>query len=150
MAQAARRSSPTAGAPSSLLCHSMWVLSWTKRDLGGEGILPFFLPVTSYYHFSTFVLIHFVSFHPPLWWCAGMVGRHPCYSQTFRLHRISPLDPALCPTKVENLKMFIIIILIHLYPPCLLSRDFRSRFCHSQIRRLEQDVWRKWICATVA
>ena len=71
VAQAVRRSPPTAGVPSSRLGHSMWVSWWTKRGLGGffTGFLPFspttnFIPPFLHTH-----LIHFVSFHPPLWWC---------------------------------------------------------------------------------
>ena len=46
VAQAVRRSPPTAGVPSSRLGHSMWVSWWTKRCLGRffSGFLPFSLP----------------------------------------------------------------------------------------------------------
>ena len=68
MAQAVRRSPPTAGVPSSHLGHSMWVSWWTKQGLGRffSGFLPLspttnFIPPFLHTH-----LIHFVSFHPPL------------------------------------------------------------------------------------
>ena len=71
VAQAVRRSPPTAGVPSSCLGPSMWVSWWTKQGLGRffTGFLPFspttnFIPPFLHPH-----LIHFVSFHPPLWWC---------------------------------------------------------------------------------
>ena len=68
VAQAVRRSPPTAGVPSSRLGPFMWVLWCTKRGLGRlfTGFLPFstttnFIPPFLHTH-----LIHFVSFHPPL------------------------------------------------------------------------------------
>ena len=49
MAQAVRRSPPTAGVPSSRLVPSMWVSWWTKRGLGRvfTGFLPF-SPTTNF------------------------------------------------------------------------------------------------------
>ena len=49
MAQAVRRSPPTAGVPSSRLSHSMWVSWWTKRGLGRffSGFIPFY-PTTNH------------------------------------------------------------------------------------------------------
>ena len=71
VAQAVRRSPPTPGVPSSRLGTSMWVSWWPKRGLGRffSGFLPFspttnFIPPFLHTH-----LIHFVSFHLPLWWC---------------------------------------------------------------------------------
>ena len=49
----------------------MWVSWWTKRGLGMffSGFLPFF-PTTNFIPpFLHTHLIHFASFHPPLWWC---------------------------------------------------------------------------------
>ena len=71
VAQAVSRSPPTAGVPSSRLGPSMWVLWWMKRGLGRffSGFLPF-SPTTNFIPpFLHTYLIHFVSFHPPLWWC---------------------------------------------------------------------------------
>ena len=50
VAQAVRRSPPTAGVPSSRLGPSMWVSWWTKRGLG-----RFPLPQISFHHFSTLI-----------------------------------------------------------------------------------------------
>ena len=49
MAQVVRHSPLSAGVPSSHLGPSMWVLWWTKRDLGGffSGFLPF-SPATNF------------------------------------------------------------------------------------------------------
>ena len=68
VAQAVRRSPPTAGVPSSRLGPSMWVSWWTKRGLGRffSGFLPF-SPTTNFIPpFLHTNLIHFVSFHQPL------------------------------------------------------------------------------------
>ena len=117
VAQAVRRSTPTAGVPSP----SMWVSWWTKRGLGrfltgfrggrngvwvgfSRGFSRFLLPPISFHHFST--LISSISFHfiRPCDGASGVVGRHPCYSRTYNvgLHRISSLDPTLCWTRVED------------------------------------------------
>ena len=68
VAQAVRRSPPSAGVPSSRLGSSMWVSWWTKRGLGRffSGFLPF-SPTTNFIppYLDTH-LIHFVSFHQPL------------------------------------------------------------------------------------
>ena len=71
VAQAVSLLPPTAGVPSSRLGPSMWVSWWTKRGQGTffSGFLPFspttnFIPPFLHTH-----LIHFASFHLPLWWC---------------------------------------------------------------------------------
>ena len=71
LTQAVRRSPPTAGVPSSRLGHSMWVSWWTIR-----GLVRFFSRFLQFSPSTNFVppflhthLIHFVSFHQPLWWC---------------------------------------------------------------------------------
>ena len=71
VAQAVSRSPPIAGFPSSRLGHFMWVSWWTKRGLGRffSGFLPFSPTTNSIPPFLHTHLIHFVSFHPPLWWC---------------------------------------------------------------------------------
>ena len=70
VAQAVRRSPPTARVPISRLGPSMWVSWWTKLDLGRffAGFLPFspttnFIPPFLHTH-----LIHFGPFQQPLWW----------------------------------------------------------------------------------
>ena len=50
---------------------TLWVSWWKKRNLGRfiTGFL-FFFPSTNFIPpFRHTHLIHFVSFHPPLWWC---------------------------------------------------------------------------------
>ena len=95
VAQAVRRSPPTAGVPSSRLGHSMWVSWWTKRGLGRffAGFLPFSLPQISFHHFS--ILISSISFHliSPCDGASGVVGRHPCHSMTYNIGASSHLIP---------------------------------------------------------
>ena len=88
MAQAVRRSPPTAGVLSSRLGHSMWVSWWTKR-----GISRFPLPQISFHHFS--ILISSTSFHfiSPFDGASGVVGRHPCHSLTYNIGASSHLIP---------------------------------------------------------
>ena len=71
VAHAVSRSPPTAGVPSSHLGPSMWVSWWTKQGLGRffTGFSSFPQPQISFHHFLHTHLIHFVSFHQPLWWC---------------------------------------------------------------------------------
>ena len=67
VAQAVRRSPPTAGDPSSRLGPFTWISWWTKRGLGRffTRFLPF-SPTTNFIPpFLHTPLIHFVSFHPP-------------------------------------------------------------------------------------
>ena len=109
MAQAVRRSLPTAGVPCSRLGHSMWVSWWTKR---GQGrFLSGFSPVFPYHKFHSTIsplshLIHFVSFHQPFVmvrqaWSAGTLATHGPI--ILGLHRISSHDPTLCWTRVEDI-----------------------------------------------
>ena len=90
VAQAVRRSPPTAGVPSSRLGHSMWVSCWTKRGLGRffSGFLPF-SPTTNF--IPPFLHTHLIHFISP---CDGTSGgRHPCYSQTYNIRASSHLIP---------------------------------------------------------
>ena len=68
VAQAVRRSPPTAGVQSLRLGPSMWVSWWTKRGLGRffSGFLPFSPTTHVIPPFLHTHLIHFVSFHLPL------------------------------------------------------------------------------------
>ena len=95
VAQAVRRSPPTAGVPSSCLGHSMWVSWWTKRGLGrfSWGFSRFPLLQISFHHFST--LISSISFHfiSPCDGASGVIGRHPCYSRTYNIGASSHLIP---------------------------------------------------------
>ena len=97
VAQAVRRSPPTAGVPSSRLGHSVWVSWWTKRGLGRffSGFLPFSpnLLQISFHHFST--LTSSISFHfiCPCDGASGVVGRHPCYSLAYTIGASSYLIP---------------------------------------------------------
>ena len=92
VAQAVRRSPPTAGVPSLHLGHSMWVSWWTKRDFS-RGFSRFPLPQISFHHFSK--LISSISFHfiSPCDGASGVVGRHPCYSRTYNIWASSHLIP---------------------------------------------------------
>ena len=89
------RSPPTSGVPSSRLGPSMWVSWWTKRGLGRffTGFSRFPIPQISFHHFST--LISSISFHfiCPCDGASGVVGRHPCYSQTYNVGASSHLIP---------------------------------------------------------
>ena len=83
VAQAVRRSPPTAGVPSLRLGHSMWVSWWTKRGLGRffTEFLPFSLTTNFIPPFLHTHLIHFVSFHQPIMmvhqaWSAGTIATH--------------------------------------------------------------------------
>ena len=109
VAQAVRRSPPTAGVPSSRLGHSLWVSWWTKRSPGRffSGFLPF-SPTTIRLH-ST---ISPFSSHPFRFissalvmvrqaWSAGTLAIH--WPTISGLHRISSLDPTLCWTRVEDI-----------------------------------------------
>ena len=108
MAQAVRRSPPTAGVPSSRLGRSMWFSWWTKRSLG--RFFSWFLLISTTTNFiPSFLhthLIQFVSFLSPCVWCDSMVGRNTCYLLIFcigaSLHLI--LDPSLCRTRAQEEK----------------------------------------------
>ena len=83
MAQAVRRSLPTAGVPSSRLGHSMWVSWWTKRGLGRffAGFLPFspttnFIPPFSPYSSHPFRLISSALVMMRQAWSAGTLPTH--------------------------------------------------------------------------
>ena len=80
VAQAVRRSPPTAGDPSSRLGHSMWVSWWTKRGLGRffSGFLPF-SPTTNFFSPHSSHPFRFIS--PALVmvrqaWSAGILATH--------------------------------------------------------------------------
>ena len=109
VAQAVRRSPPTAGVPSSCLGPSMWVSWWTKRGLGRffKGFSRFPLPKISFHHFST--LISSISFHfiRPYDGATGMVGRHPCYSRTYNMGASSHLIPRPDLCVGHELRIFI-------------------------------------------
>ena len=95
VAQAVRRSPPTAGVPSSRLGHSMWVSWWTKRGLCrfSRGFSRFPLPQISFHHFSTLISSISVSFIRPCDGASGVVGRYPCYSRTYNIGASSHLIP---------------------------------------------------------
>ena len=95
MAQAVRRSPPTAGVPSSRLGPSIVYRGGRKGVWVGfsRGFSRFPLPQISFHHFST--LISSISFHfiRPCDGAAGVVGRHPCYSRTYNIWASSHLIP---------------------------------------------------------
>ena len=112
MAQAVRRSPPTAEVPSSRLGPSMWVLWWTIRGLGRffSGFLPFSPTTNSIPPFLHSHLIRFISSDLVMVrqaWSAGTLAIHGLTISG--LHRISSLDPTLCWTRVEDI--FIINII---------------------------------------
>ena len=119
VAQAVRRSPPTAGVPSSRLGPSMWVSWWTKRGLGRffAGFLPF-SPTTNFIppflHTHTFRSISSVLVMVRQAWSAGTLATHGPIIQG--LHRISSLDPTLCWTRVEDIYLFFNTILYFSVP----------------------------------
>ena len=94
VAQAVRRSPPTAGIPSSRLGPSMWVSWWTKRGL--DRILSGVSPVFPYHKFHSTISprsshpFHFIS---PCDGASGVVRRHPCSSLTYNIGASSHLIP---------------------------------------------------------
>ena len=84
----------------------MWVSWWSKWSLSRftSGFLPF-SPATNYIpSFLHTHLIHFVSFHSIRSFdnASGVVGRHPCYSQTFNKGASSHLIPRPGPGPVSD------------------------------------------------
>ena len=75
MAQAVRRSPPTAEVPSSRLGPSMWIRGGRNGVWVGfsRGFSRFPLPQVSFHHFSS-ISFHFIS---PCDCASGVVGRHP-------------------------------------------------------------------------
>ena len=108
VAQAVRRSPPTAGVPSSGLGPSMWVSWWTVRGLGSfsRGFSRFPLPQISFHHFSTLISsISFISSALVMVrqaWSAGTFATHG--SIISGLHRISTR-----PCVGHELRIFIYI-----------------------------------------
>ena len=102
VAQAVRRSPPTAGVASSRLGHSMWVSWWTKWSLGrySSGFSHKFHYSISPYSSHSF---HFNKLVPVMVlqeWSAGIPVIHrPSING---LHRFSSQHPALCRTGVGD------------------------------------------------
>ena len=95
MAQAVRRSPPTAGVPSSRLAPPCGFRGGRNGVCVGfsRGFSRVPLPQISFHHFST--LISSISFHfiCPCDGASGVVGRHPCYSRTHNIGASSHLIP---------------------------------------------------------
>ena len=93
-------------APSSRLDHSMWVSWLTNQSLGRfpRAFFRFPLSQISFYHFST--LISFISFH--FISSAPLVGRQPCYSQTFNKGASSRLIHPPCSVSDTNWEIYSI------------------------------------------
>ena len=109
VAHAVRRSTPTAGVPSSRLGHYMLVSWWTKRGLGRffSGFLPFSRTTNFIQPFLHAHLIHFVSFHQPLWWCVRR-GRPASLLFTDLQHRdFIASHPSTRPCVGHELRIFI-------------------------------------------
>ena len=111
VAQAVRRSPPTAGVPSSRLGPYMWVSWWTKRGLGGffSGFLPFspttnFIPPFLHSHF-----IHFVWFHQPLWWCVRRGRPAPLLLTDLQYRGFIASHPSTRPCVGHELRILIFI-----------------------------------------
>ena len=114
MAQAVRRSPPTAGVPSTRLGPSMWVLWWTKRALGRffTGFLQFspttnFIPPFLHTH-----LIHSVSFHQPLWWCIRRGRPAPLLFTDLQYQGFIASHPSTWPCVGHELRIFYLFIYI--------------------------------------
>ena len=114
VAQAVRRSPPTAGVPSSRLGPSKWVSWWTKRGLGRffSGFLTFspttnFIPSFLHIHLIRFISSALVMVRQA--WSAGTLATHGPLNMV--LHRISSLDPTLCWTRVEDIYFIYNVIL---------------------------------------
>ena len=110
MAQAVRRSRPTAGVPSSRLGPSMWVSWWRKRGLGRffAGFLPFsptanFIPLFLHTH-----LIHFVPFHQPLWWCVRHGRPAPLPFTDLQYRGFIASHPSTRPCVRQELRIFLL------------------------------------------
>ena len=126
MAQAVRRSPPTAGVPSSRLDHSMWVSWWTKRGLGRflSGFLPF-SPTTNFIPpFLHTYLIHFVSFHLPLWWCVRRGRPAPLLLTDLYSSRLIPRPNLVLDTSWGYL--FIHLYVRGLFFQGLIGREIRT------------------------
>ena len=114
MAQVVRSSPPTAGVPSSRLGSSIWVSWWTKRGLGRflSGFLPF-SPTTNFIPpFLHTDLIHFVSFHQPLWWCVRRGRPAPLLFTDLQYRGFIASHPSTQPFVGHELRIFIYILFI--------------------------------------
>ena len=117
VAQAVRRAPPTAGVPSSRLGHSMWVSWWTKRGLGRffSGFLPFspttnFIPPFIHTH-----LIHFVSFHQPVWWCVSRGRPAPLLFTDVQYRGFISSHPSTRSCVGHELRIFIYLLKYSLF-----------------------------------
>ena len=113
MAQAVRCSPPTSGVPTLRLFHSMWVSWWTKWGLVRffAGFLPFspttnFIPPFLHTH-----LIHFVSFHQPLWWCVRRGRPAPLPFTDLQYRGFIASHPSTRPCVGHELRIFIYEVL---------------------------------------
>ena len=111
-----RLGAPTGGVPNSRLGPSMWVSWWTKRGLGRffSGFLPF-SPATNF--ISPFLhphLIHFVSFHPPLWWCVRRGRPAPLLLMDLCYRGFIASHPSTRPCVGHELRIFIYCMVVKL------------------------------------
>ena len=95
MAQAVRRSPPTAGSRVRVSVTPCGFRGGRNGVWVGfsRGFSRFPLPQIAFHHFS--ILVSSISFHfiSPCDGASGMVGRHPCYSRTYNLGASSHLIP---------------------------------------------------------
>ena len=146
MAKAVRSSFPTAGVPSSLLDHSMWV-SWKSKlrlDRFFSGVSPVF-PTTNFIPpFLHTHLIHFVDFVssvPVLVRQAWSVGRLTTHRPSIKgLHHISSLDPA--PVWARGWGYLFIYLFTHLFSQQKVAQNQNTTIGNLSIEDMEsRNIW---------
>ena len=101
--------------------HSMWVSWWTKRGLGKFflGFFPFSTATNFIAPLLHTHLIHFVSFHQPLWWCDRRGRLAPLLFADLQCRGFVASHPSTRPSVGHELR--IIFILYY----CIIFINFR-------------------------